>query len=134
MKSIVLVRRILFLAMILLLASIFLNFHSCDDPFGCTVKHIKYSYYLEDFCGCGDMFNLIKKEKIIGDYVNVFDGCVRKINIDDNHVYAEIQKCYRGDKDGIYVLNMKNGEIYGPLDKIPEGIKLVEVEKYYDEL
>lgn len=87
---------------------------------------------MENFSEDNNLFFLLKKEH--GKYINIFEGCTRKIALDNNKIYTEIEKWYRGDPDGIYVLDMENNKTYGPLDKIPEGIKLNDVEIFYENL
>ncbi len=108
---------------------------SCEDPFGFTKKKIKYNYYIENFQASHDdpgLFYL--KKRTNGEYTDIFEGIVEEIAWDNNNIYAKIHKCYRGDTDGIYVLDMEKNIIYGPLEKVPKDVMLVAVYDFYKTL
>jgi hypothetical protein len=45
----------------------------------------------------------------------VFDGTVQEIGWNEDWILVRVRRVYRGDPDGWYVLNVKTGQIAGPL-------------------
>lgn len=108
---------------------------SCEDPLGFNKKHMKNNYYLDNFQSTRDnpgLFEILKREN--GKYTNVFEGNIEEIALENNKIYAKVQKFYRGDKDGIYVLDIQKNSLHGPLKKIPEEINLIKVKIFYEKL
>jgi hypothetical protein len=47
----------------------------------------------------------------------VFDGYILKIGANREVVIAQVHRLSRGDPDGWYILDIKSGQVAGPLDK-----------------
>ena len=49
------------------------------------------------------------------DGVGYLEGVIRQIAWDQNFILADVDKCYGGDVDGWYAVNVQSGKILGPL-------------------
>jgi hypothetical protein len=86
---------------------------------GCGQSHRQLSdgYYLERFDENG-AFYTVYYVGARGKPVNgggVFDGTVQEIGWNNDWILAHVKRVYRGDPDGWYVLNVKTGQIAGPV-------------------
>jgi hypothetical protein len=86
---------------------------------GCGQSHRQLSgrYYLERFDENG-AFYTVYYVGARGKPVNgggVFDGTVQEIGWNKDWILAHVRRIYRGDPDGWYLLNVKTGQITGPL-------------------
>jgi hypothetical protein len=71
-------------------------------------------YYLERFDEGGVSYYLGAKGKPVSGG-GVFDGTLQEIGWNEDWILARVTRCYRGDPDGWYALNVKTGQITGPL-------------------
>jgi hypothetical protein len=86
---------------------------------GCNPSHRQLSggYYLERFDENG-AFYTVYYVGARGKPVNgggVFDGTVQEIGWNNDWILARVRRIYRGDPDGWYLLNVKTGQVTGPL-------------------
>lgn len=83
---------------------------------GCNPSHQQLSggYYLDRFDEGGTSYYVGAPGKAI-DGGGVFDGTVQEIGWNDDWILARVRRIYRGDPDGWYALNVKTGQVDGPL-------------------
>jgi hypothetical protein len=83
-----------------------------QDPFGFANKTIVGKFYLNLFDET-QRYTIFKK----GDNsrAGIFDGTVLALGWDTNIILAEVDRVYDGDTDGWYRLDVKTGNITGPL-------------------
>lgn len=87
---------------------------------GCNPSHRQLTggYYLDRFdeggVFDGASYYVGAPGKAI-DGGGVFDGTVQEIGWNKDWILARVRKVYRGDPDGWYLLNVKTGQITGPL-------------------
>lgn len=101
------------------------------DPFGMDIKKISGSYRLEYFSD-GNSYAITKKgdEQLGG----IFEGRVIRLAWNNERIVAEVVKHYRGDKDGIYSVDLKTGLIEGPFEVNSEklmGLTLLPTTEIY---
>jgi hypothetical protein len=83
---------------------------------GCGQSHRQLSggYYLDRFDEGGTSYYVgAPGEALNGG--GVFDGTVQEIGWSDDWILARVRRIYRGDPDGWYALNVKTGQVAGPL-------------------
>jgi len=95
-----------------LIAAAAISFLLC----GCNPSHRQLSggYYLERFDEGGTSYYVGAPGKAL-DGGGVFDGTVQEIGWNKDWILARVRRIYRGDPDGWYLLNVKTGQIAGPL-------------------
>jgi hypothetical protein len=83
---------------------------------GCGQSHRQLSggYYLERFDEGGTSYYVGAPGKDVNGG-GVFDGTVQEIGWNDDLILARVRRIYRGDPDGWYALNVKTGQVAGPL-------------------
>lgn len=109
---------------------------SCDiDLLGLDKKYLAPNYTLDYFAE-GQSYYVRDKRLERGN--GVFDGIVKRIGTNHRFIVADIQKCFGGDIDGIYVLEISSGKIKGPISDSEmatltqsEGISLEDVAVFY---
>lgn len=100
-----------------------------EDPFGFCLRRIKIDYYLV----CLDDIYYVNKGKFIKSGAGAFDGTVDKIKIEDSYIYAIVDRCSNGDKDGIYRINLKTDSIEGPFI-IDDKSKFISADELFNSL
>jgi len=83
---------------------------------GCNPSHRQLSghYYLDRFDEGGTSYYVGAPGKAL-DGGGVFDGTVQEVGWNKDWILARVKRIYRGDPDGWYLLNVKTGQITGPL-------------------
>jgi hypothetical protein len=94
------------------LATAVITFLLCS----CNQSHRQLAggYYLERFDEGGTSYYVGAPGKSVSGG-GVFDGTVQEIGWTEDWILARVRRVYRGDPDGWYVLNVKTGQIAGPL-------------------
>lgn len=83
---------------------------------GCNQPHRQLSggYYLERFDEGGISYYVGAPGKTVNGG-GVFDGTVQEIGWNQYWIIARVKRLYHGDANGWYALNVKTGQIKGPL-------------------
>ena len=83
---------------------------------GCNPSHRQLSggYYLEQFDEGRTSYYVGAPGKEVNGG-GVFDGTVQAIGWNKDWILARVRRIYRGDPDGWYLLNLKTGQVTGPL-------------------
>lgn len=83
---------------------------------GCNPSHGQLSggYYMERFDEGRTSYYVGAPGKEVNGG-GVFDGTVQEIGWNKDWILARVRRIYRGDPDGWYLLNVKTGQITGPL-------------------
>ncbi len=99
-----------------------------SDPFGFNKKRITDNYTL--LCFPESMRYTVEKKgsDMLG---GVFEGNVSRIGWDEKQLFVDVVKNYRGDRDGLYVLEFSNGFVRGPVSEAElasSGVAILPVE------
>ena len=98
---------------------------------GCQGKSIGDNYYIRCLEEGEPYLYYIEKK---GDRTpgGVFDGIVKEIVWNDDELVAKVQRLASSDKSGWFKLNIKTGEIKGPVENFAEYQKAaVRIEDFY---
>jgi hypothetical protein len=97
---------------ILMLGTILLAGCFDIDPFGVNQMKLVDDFYLQ-YVPDGASYFVIEKGSDPNE--NVFDGKVLKIGWNNDIVVAEVVRTFRGERDGIYVIDVNPGVSRGPI-------------------
>jgi hypothetical protein len=113
--------------LIVIAALISFLFCGCNQ----SQRQLSGGYYLERFDEGGPSYYVDAPGKPL-DGGGVFDGAVQEIGWNKEWILARVTRLYQGDSNGWYVLNIKTGQVTGPIPddqiKTNSGIKTIKTE------
>lgn len=127
---------VMFILLFCLCVSYVIDLRNLEDPFGFERITLHSHYALERFSQGGgshdDLYNIIDKREV-KNLGGVFGGIIKKINLQDENVYVWVQKCYGGDRDGIYKLDFNTGVVTGPLSIIDSNKAFIDTHLFFED-
>lgn len=99
----------------------------------CSSKKIKNNYYIERFDEGETVYYICERGVDSGG--GVFDGIIKEVALDKDYIYANVQRLASSDKGGWYRLNIKTGQIQGPIDLTNiHNIKILSASDFFNSL
>jgi hypothetical protein len=86
---------------------------------GCnqSTRVLTKEYALVRFDEGGTSYYVVKTSDGLTSAGGVFEGTVEKIGSNTNWILCYVKKCYHGDTNGWYALNLKTRQIIGPIEE-----------------
>lgn len=126
---------VMFILLFFLCVGYVIDLRNLEDPFGFERITLHSHYALERFSqgggGNDDLYYMIDKREA-DNSGGVFEGVIKKINLQDKNVYVWVKKCYGADRDGIYKLDFDTGVVTGPLSIIDSNKILIDTHLFFE--